>query len=341
MPPVTRLVIAIVVLLAPVLLGGCGGSARPDAAELLADTFGAGHPIEVGRVDATLRVAGSGAGLGEPFVLGVTGPFDATVPDRLPRFALEFQFGPKAPAAGLVSTGTKGFVTFEGQPFLLSASAYERMQRAYGETRRRDAERRDRARGGLAALGVDPSRWIEGARVDGERDVAGTRVTHIAGRVDVAALLGDVDRILRRTRTLPRTAQTEGVPGRLDPQVKAAIERSVRTATIAVDTGSKDRTLRRLRLQLRLTVAEADRLPLGGLRTLDVDLDVALAQLGQPQAIAAPKDARPAAELTRALAALAARASQTPAAGTYGDCVARAGSDLRKLQSCAPLAGAQ
>ncbi len=349
---------ALALLSAALTAAGCG-SAKPDARKLLADTFGAGHPIRSGRLDANLRVAGSGGGLSRPFVLGASGPFTAGDPGRMPRFALEFQFGPGAPAAGLISTGKKGYLTLEGQPFVLAAATYERMQRSYAASRSKDAAGGGRERGGLAALGVDPGRWITGAKVAGERDVSGTPTFHITGKVDVAALLGDVDRILRRTGSLPRTAQTRGVPDRLDPKVRAAIERSVRDAAIEVDTGKDDHTLRRLQLRLRLAVAAADRALLGDLRSLDIDLDVALAQLGRAQAIVAPKDARPAAELLKALATLATAGpaaqgtatATTPQTGTattprsssgaYDDCLAHAGNDLRKLQSCAPLAGAQ
>lgn len=351
-------------------LAGCG-AAKPDARRLLADTFGAGHPIRSGRLDANLRVDGSGGGLSRPFVLGASGPFTAGDPGRMPRFALEFQFGPGTPAAGLISTGKKGYLTLEGQPFVLAAATYARMQRSYAASRSKGAAG-GQERVGLAALGVDPGRWIKDAKVAGERDVSGTPTFHITGRVDVAALLGDVDRILRRTGSLPRTAQTRGVPDRLDPQVRAALERSVRDAAIEVDTGKSDHTLRRLQLRLRLTVAAADRALLGDLRSLGIDLDVALAQLGSKQAIVAPKHARPAEELVQALATLGTAGSATqgtattPPTGTgttptntgttpqtntgttqssplgaYDDCLARAGNDLRKLQSCAPLAGAQ
>lgn len=352
-----RIALAAGAVVLMIAAAGCGGSDKPDAGKLLADTFGAGHPIRSGRLDANLRVAGSGGGLSSPFVLGASGPFTAGDPGRMPRFAIEFQFGPGAPAAGLISTGRKGYLTLEGQPFILSAATYARMQRSYAQSRSKDAAGRAQDRGGLAALGVDPRRWIKDAKVAGERDVSGTPTFHITGSVDVAALLGDVDRILRRTGSLPRTAQTSGVPDRLDPKVRAAIERSVRDAAIEVDSGKDDHTLRRLQLRLRLAVAASDRPLLGDLRSLDIDLDVALAQLGRKQAIVAPKDARPAAELLQALSSLGTEGSSAQGTGTtpqtatgttqsspssaYDDCLARAGNDLRKLQSCAPLAGAQ
>ena len=87
-------------------------------------------------------------------MLGASGPFTAGDPGRMPRFALEFQFGPGTPAAGLISTGKKGYLTLEGQPFVLAAATYARMQRSYAASRDKGAAG-GQERVGLAALGVD------------------------------------------------------------------------------------------------------------------------------------------------------------------------------------------
>lgn len=349
-------VLLILAMLVPATgVAGCGGDGggADTAQTVLKDTFGPGHPIRSGRLSLSLRVAGSGAGLGEPVVVNLSGPFISAGPDTLPRFALRARIGEAdQAAAGLVSTGRQGFVTVGRQAFVLTEDAYRRLQQRYRTTQRQNREQ-GKATPGLSALGIRPGGWLTDATATSDADVAGTPTTRVSGALNVDALLSDIDRLLARAGAVPGTAATARLPKRLDPALKEALSRSVTTAKISVDAGRSDRTLRRITLRLVLRVAPEDQKALGGLKTLDVDLDLAIADLGKVQTIPTPRNARPLSELGTALSGLTAGGAKpappaatttapapAPSAGTpkeYTDCLQRAGGDVGAIQRCADL----
>ena len=338
-------------LLLPGAFSGCGdGKAGSDTAQtLLKDTFGPGHPIKSGRFSLSLNVTGSGAGLGDPVALELKGPFVSSGPQTLPRFALQLRLGgADKNAAGLISTGKKGYLTVGDEAFVLGDDAYRQLQQRYSKTQREDQEQRKNAPG-LSALGIRPAGWLADAATSEDADVAGTPTTRVSGALNVDALLGDVDRLLAQSGAVPQTSATVKLPKRLEPAVKQALVRSIKTAKVSVDAGKSDRTLRRITLRLILDVASEDQKPLGGLKKLDIDLDLAIADLGKVQTIPVPKDVRPLSELGEALSALAPQqTTTTPPATTnpstprtatqqYTDCLRKAGDDVGAIQQCADI----
>jgi len=333
-------------------LAGCGGGGggTDKAQALLKETFGPGHPIRSGRLSLSLHVTGSGAGLKAPIALELAGPFVSVRPGRLPNFALRARIGDTGQAAaGLLSTGKQGFVTVGDQAFVLSDEAYRQLQERYRKTQQQDqAQRKDAP--GLSALGIHPADWLTDATTSEDADVAGTPTTRVSGALNADALLADIDRLLAQSGGVPQTASTAKLPKRLEPEVRKALRRSITTAKVSVDAGRSDRTLRRITLRLIMAVAPEDQKTLGGLRKLDVDLDLAIADLGKVQKIPTPKNARPLSQLGAALSAAApSQAPKSPAATTttpsttgsatqrYTDCLRKAGDDVGAIQQCADI----
>lgn len=350
----TRRAAVLLVLAVALPLGGvvgCGsndGGGADKAQALLKDTFGPGHPIRSGRFSLSLRVAGSGAGLGEPVIVDLSGPFVNSGQDRLPRFALQAKIGGgDQVAAGLISTGKRGFVTVGDQAFALTDDAYRQLQQRYRKTQQQDREQRKGAPG-LSALGIRPAAWLADAAATTDADVEGTPTTRVSGTLNVDALLADIDRLLAQSGAVPANATTAKLPKRLAPEVKEALNRSITTAKVSVDAGKSDRTLRRITLRLIVDVAPEDQKTLGGLKKLDVDLDFAIADLGKVQQIATPKNSRPLSQLGEALSSIVPRGTQTtpqtttpaPSGDTpqsYVECLRKAGSDVGAVQQCADL----
>jgi hypothetical protein len=327
---------------------GCGGKGEADVKDsqtLLKDTFGPGHPIKSGRIALSLRITGSGGGFDSPVNLNLSGPFVASDKDNLPRFSVETKVGDGEQASvGLISTGKQGFITIGDQAFSLAADTYKDLQDSYAKTQ---AEGREQSKDAttLSALGVRPERWLTDVTSSSDSDVGGTPTIRVSGALNADGLLDDIDRVLARSGTVSGAAGAE-LPEGLEPKVQEALTRAIKTAKVSIEAGKEDRTLRRITLRLVLEVPADDQKVLGGLKNLDVDLDLAISELGEQQTIDAPKDAKPIDELTGALGALtqgrqAPQTTTTPAPQgsqqQYRDCLTNAGDDVAAIQQCASL----
>ena len=350
------LALVAIAIVAVLLVRGCGDDSDRDAAAAqLEKTFGPGHPIDSGRLGLTLRVSGKGAGLDDGLDVTANGPFNTERSGEFPRFALELNTGggPEA-TAGIVSTGTRGFVTVGDQAFRMTDSSYRDLKKSFAESQKRDQKARESAPG-FSALGIRPSRWLTDATTLSDADVSGTPTQRVSGPLDVGALLDDIDTLLGRAGSLGQAAGAGKLPSGLDAETRAAIERSVTTANVTIDAGAEDDTLRRIALRLVLAVDPGDREALGGLEKLDLDLDLTISDLGRVEKIPEPKNAKPISALTAALSEISKSSgggtgtTTTPAApptttttpqsaqDRYTQCLAAAGDDVAEIQKCAPL----
>jgi hypothetical protein len=337
-------------------LVACGGSneqSSSDAGALIKDTFGAGHPIRSGRVDANLDVDLNGlARLPQPIALHLTGPFQSNGGKTLPDFAQPI-------TVGAIFTGGGGFLTIEGQAFTLGDQIYQSFKTGY-EKAKADSAASSSAAPSLSALGISPLRWLRDPQQKGREDIAGTQTEHVAAGVDVGKLLEDVSTLLGRARGVTQAggaATGTKVPTQLTAEQRDAIQRSIKSASIDVWTGAKDHTLRKVLLDVAIDVPQELRARAGGLRDGHIRFQATLAQLNERQTISKPADARPLSELRAALQQLGllgtsasdsgasgggeAASSTTPAPSgpqeTYAACLAAAGQDLTKVQKCADL----
>jgi hypothetical protein len=373
------LLLAVIALTASACGGGDDGGGSPaggdgDAAALLKDTFGQGHPIRSGRVDATIDVDLKGwSVLATPLDLHVNGPFQTNGGDKLPDFALDVDFGGQQPLTlGAVFAQGGGFLTIEGQAFDLGKDTYNAFKQGY-EKAKEDAAASSSApsnTSSFSALGVEPIRWLSDPRKVGEEDVAGTPTVHLASGVDVPKLLADVSTLLGKARSVTAGASAAtgaDVPTQLSAEQRELIAKSVKSAKVDVWTGTKDHTLRKVAVAIEVDVPDDLKDQANGLTTGHVNLTLSLAQLNQKQAIAKPADAKPIAQLRSVLqqsgllgAATSAAPSTTttPDAGAsgadtgtttgaappasdpqadYQECLAQAGTDIAKVQDCADL----
>jgi hypothetical protein len=360
----------ILALLAALTMGlaACGSSddkssgADADATTLLKDTFGAGHPIRSGRVDANLDVDLKGlARLTEPLSLHLSGPFQSNGGKKLPDFALDLdlQGGAKPITIGAVFAGGGGFLTIEGQAFDLGADSYNTFKAGY-EKAKASATAKDDDQTSLSALGISPLRWLKDPKNAGAENIAGTQTMHLTSGVDVAKLLQDVSTLLGKARGVTSAggaATGTAVPASLTAQQRDLITKSIKSAKVDVWTGAKDHTLRKVAVNVQVDVPANLRAQAGNLQTGHVIFQVTFAQLNQAQKVVKPSDVRPISELRSALQSLglvgSGSASTTtpattatppstttaaPATGAqsdYAQCITSAGEDLAKVQDCA------
>jgi hypothetical protein len=338
---------------------GCGGGddSGQDTAKLLRDTFGRKQPVESGKLDLGVSVDAAGiAGLPSPLRIGLEGPFDGS--DRAkPKFDFDLTVGTRdgEVTLGAISTGGKSWLTVAGRAFALPGSAFAGLTKGDPKTGAPPVD--------LSTFGVDPRRWLRDVHEVGTEDVAGERVIHLRGDVDKEPLIADLDKLLGRAGSVSGAAS-----GITDAQREQLVD-AVSGADVDIWTGEKDHKLRRITVDVHLDE------PSGGDGTIKLDLGVS--QIDREQAIGPPANPRPIAELTSALAKLAAargaqsgsgasggatgetgspgsggsqgsRGSQGSTGGEgalpentseYDRCLAAAGSDLAAAQKCADLVG--
>lgn len=346
---------AIVALLAlavlALTLAACGGSSgsgggSANAQTLLRETFTGTHQIRSGKANVQLRVdLTGGTSIRGPIQATISGPFQSAGSGQLPKFdlALDASAQGQGIRAGLTSTSDQLFVNFGGTSYEVPAQLVDRLKQSFD----RSQQQRSSQHASFSALGLDPLSWLQDPTVVGTESVGGVKTDHISAKVDVNALLNDVDKLLARVSSGGIPGVPGGrVPSSLPASARTQIEQAVKSATIDVWSGQSDHTLRKLTLAISVVP------PRGATRSVDVNLSIELSDLNQPQTIQAPANSRPLNELLGQLQGLLGGALGGSALGgssgssggasskqlnAYAKCIQRAGSNVAEAQKCASL----
>lgn len=308
--------------------GGSGGGDTADARTLLRDTFSGTKDIRSGRVALNVRLAETG---GENLSVGLSGPFENTGGDAYPKFdiALDARLGAQGSfSAGLVSTSDRLYVELEGNAYEIPAEFLDTARQQTGTDRR------------LAIPDLDPQSWIEDPEVVGQEQVGGADTDHISGTVNVTALLDSFDRVLAEVDRQGLGAATGGqLPTSIPADTRAEIERTVKDPRVDVWTGTDDKTLRKLEVNLGIEPPRGER---GG----TVSFVLELSDLNAAQTIEAPTNVRPIDELLAGLGSLLGSSglggssgggASTEGLDEYQRCITEAGADVAEAQKCADL----
>jgi hypothetical protein len=284
-------------------LAGCGASSPPSAQTLLSETFQSHKSIESGRLELSLALspavsAGSPSSSGT-FALQVRGPFQSVGPARLPRFELQLSLrGALTLQAGATSTAGKLFIELAGQQFLAPASTVAALQRGYAQAG--GASSPAQARSPLAALGLDPRRWLVHPQLAPGATVGGVKTVHIRAALNASRFLADAQRLSETGGALGLAAAGRGAL--LAPAWLSALSSgSVRSGRVEVYAGARDHLLRRLSLSAILAPSSQTHAARGALGGARLTFALQLTGLNQSQAISAPSNPQPIARLIAAL----------------------------------------
>ena len=341
-----RLLFALLFCVSPLLIAACGSS--DDSVDgLLSQTFSSSKSLHSGRVSAQLDANVQGIkGLDGPVRLRLNGPFESQGKGKLPRFdfTLGISVSGQSFTAGGVSLGDKGFVRINGQAYSVPDKLFKQFTTGYLAAAKKSQKDRGAAPS-LGALGVNPRRWLRGARKAGEEDVGGTRTIHITAGLNVPSLLDDLNKVLGRAQS----ATSGQVPAKkISDAQRREIIGAVRTASVDVFTGKDDKLLRRLDVRIGLQ-------PSGKVKGGTVRLQLQFDALNNKVEIKAPANSKPLDQLVAGLqggvvpkpsgaaatppAADSATAPTTGAGQSYMQCLQSAGDDVAKLQRCAEIQG--
>lgn len=274
-----RTLVILLALTAAALLAACGSDDEQpsaDAGRLLAEAFQT--PIESGKMSLAAELQLDGLpGFGEGIEIRANGPFTKSETD------LDVTIGGLGPglAGGLTVTEDNIYIEVAGRAYELGEDELERIKRAFEEDTGKDSD------SSFAELGIDVAEWIEDPRVEGQEKVAGTTVTKISAGLDASRMLEDLQAPLGMAR--------EG----LSEEDRERLAGFAEDARVDVYVDEASHTVRRVALDVEFEVPEDARGDIGGAEGGAATIDLTLTDIGRPQRIEAPDDARPLDDLLR------------------------------------------
>jgi hypothetical protein len=283
-----------------------GGGNSENAQKVINETFNGKKKVDSGKLKLSLsaKLKGSGAtaqSLNKPVTIKVAGPFQSRGDTELPELDLQLSATGSGQdfSAGAISTGDKGFISYQGKNYAVPDRVFAQYKKNFSQQQNKD---RSSDNLDIGALGIDPQKWLDNPKNEGDEDIGGAKTTHVSAGVNLAALLDDVNNLLKRTDQLGLTkTQRRQLPAQLSSSTKKQIQDAVKEAKVDVFTGKDDKTLRRLELSVSFDVPENLKTQAQGVEGGDVGLTLELANLNQKQDISAPADARPWTELQQQL----------------------------------------
>jgi hypothetical protein len=283
--------------------GGGGGGGGEDITKVLDQTFNRDNKVDSGKLEINATAALEGVKqITKPVTITLGGPFEGLeekVKDsgQLPRtdFQMSADAGGQKISAGSVSTGSKLYVNFQGTNYVVPDNTFARFKRQLAKAQ---AQSDKSKQPDLGSLGIEPGKWLVGAKEKGTEDVGGVQTIHISAGVNVSRLLDDFNRLLGRAGELGLSSQQrQQLPASIPDSVKKQIIDSVKDTKLDVFTGKNDKVLRKIDVDLKFEVPENVRAQAQGLQRGDIKFTYQVTELNKPQTIETPKSARPLSEL--------------------------------------------
>ncbi|CAA9497590.1 MAG: hypothetical protein AVDCRST_MAG17-1153 [uncultured Solirubrobacterales bacterium] len=286
--------VALVVVLVVLGIALFGGS-EEEATDLLDRAFATPIGSADVAIDASLEINGVRQ-LEQPVRLQIRGPYRSGANRAIPQadLGINFSGGGQNFAAGLVSTGQNAWVEFLGQAYEVGQQqvAAVNQQIAAGAARQQSRSLRE--------FGVDPRSWLEDPSIEGEEEIAGTETQHVSAGINVGRMLEDLNTVGQRASGQVGGA---GAARQLSAEQRERIERIVQDPEFDVYVG-EDNRVRRLSTVLDLEVPEEDRQASGGATSGSVSFSAEFSNVGSPQPITPPRQARPINDLVSQLGQL-------------------------------------
>jgi hypothetical protein len=291
-----RRTLLLLLLFATVALASCGGGDdKENVQDLLDKAFSSSIKSADLKVDASVQLKGS-PGLDKPVRITATGPF-RTNERKLPSVDIDLKVGTdgggQIVTTGFLSTGDRAFVKFQDVYYEQPASQVKKANRAI-------AENKDR-RGSLRSLGLDPRSWLAEAKDEGDEEIAGVETRHVSGRLDVEAVMRNLNQFVRKSGAALGGATGQTPPKPLSEDDIRKVGEVVRDPTFHVYVGKDDDIIRRVAGKIEFDVPEESRQSLGGIQSGAIEFEIEFSNVNGDQQIEAPAKSRPLSELTTSL----------------------------------------
>jgi hypothetical protein len=286
----------LVLLFAALALASCGGEDdKEDVQDLLDRAFSSSIKSADLKLDASIQLKGS-PGLDKPVRISATGPF-RTNEGKLPSVDIELKVGTdgggQTVTTGFLSTGDRAFVKFQDVYYEQSPSQVARANRSLSENQGK--------RGSLRALGLDPRSWLAEAKDEGEEEIAGVNTRHVSGRLDIEAVMENLNELVRKSSAAFGGATGQPPPKPLSKADIRRVSEVVEDPTFNVYVGEDDDIIRRVAGKIEFDVPQESRESLEGIESGAIEFELEFSDVNGDQEIEAPANARPISDLTRSL----------------------------------------
>ncbi|HET8976380.1 MAG TPA: hypothetical protein VFN15_07090 [Solirubrobacterales bacterium] len=317
MTRIRALIVIAIAALAALALAACGGDdgGDEDPKQVLEATFNNEQQVDSGVIDLSFDLKAEGDQAGEMSVT-LGGPFQDEE-GSFSKFDIEAEAsfdadqGSFSGSGGLISTGDRAFVNFQGTDYEVPQRAF----RQFAQTFTRLQQQNNQDEGAQAESTQQLVDSFTDLSNEGNEDVDGTETTHVSGELDVAKFTDQVRAQIQKqsgSAALPK-AQLSQVNAVLDQ-----LDGIVKNASMDVYSGTDDDILRKLDLDLDLETPQGD--------SVTVGLSLSLSGVNEPQEIVGPTDAKPLNELLQQLNIDPSRLGQLGAAlGSASSGAAQAG----------------
>jgi hypothetical protein len=197
---------------------------------------------------------------GKRNTLRANGAFESAGPKEMPK--VDVQVSADVPGfdgrAGFVTTGDRAWLTRGNVGYAVPQAAWSKIVKARAQGTPPTAK--------APKLDVNPGRWLENVKSEGNERMDGVQVTHVSADVNSAAAIADV------AKTLDSTG---GFPAGAEKRLAQVVDNGHIDAWVG-----DDKILRRVSFEMSGKG--------NGGRRVDMNLDVRLSQVNEPQDITAP-----------------------------------------------------
>jgi hypothetical protein len=325
----------LVLLFAALALASCGeGDDKENVQDLLDKAFSSSIKSADLKVDASVQLKGS-PGLDKPVRITATGPF-RTNEGKLPSVDIELKVGTdgggQTITTGFLSTGDRAFVKFQDVYYEQPASQVRRANRSLSKNQGK--------RSSLRSLGLDPRGWLAEAKDEGEDEISGVQTRHVSGKLDVEAVMRDLNEFVRKSGAALGGATGQPPPQPLSEEDIQKVGEVVKDPTFNVYVGEDDDIIRRVAGKIEFDVPEESRQSLGGIQSGAIEFQVEFSDVNGDQQIEAPANARPISELTTSLGGggtlpgIGTGGGSSPAAPSAPDSTNPDSEDFQKYADC-------
>jgi hypothetical protein len=252
---VRRVITLLLALVTPAALAGCGGGDGGDAPlenpDVLLDSAAA-HPVRSADVQGQAKITLEGSSLlSQPVTLRVEGPYVSGGGDRIPSFDWKFNVRVLGFGVGgkVVSTGENVYISPFGDNYEVGSDVIAAINQR------------------VAATSVPARDLFGAARNEGNEEVNGAETQHVSAEIE-GKRVAEAFRPLRDALGLTHFPAPVGRIG----------------AWIGVD----DRTVHKLTLDADFGLAPADRPRLGGASGGNLQVEVTLDEINEPQSVHVP-----------------------------------------------------
>ncbi len=262
--------------------GGKAGKANsPEVKKLIRDTFGPNDKASSGNLSGVIDLTVKGLKrYKEPIQVSVVGPFTGASGE--PEAMLDVSLGLRGGILGgdMYLKDGKAYIGLGSTAYLIPAAISGPLRAPLSKTGNTlDAV--------MGVFHINPDRWAKNPRIVGNERINGIDTIHGTAEINTKALFLDLAALAKRLTAL-RITEITGLPRAVDARARAALQRSVKTATGDVYTGAKDHVLRRAKFDMLLKPSAKDRKILGGWTSIKVAGNLDVTDVGAPQEIKVP-----------------------------------------------------